>query len=385
MKDDDINTLNVEADDTICGTALHMSMDGQLCVEVAHMLLESGANPNAKDAKGSPVLHELIYRAFEDCGEKFESEDSMWEDDNEYIDEDRETLTGYQQAVKCGDSYILKLKCLHEYGADMNIINEETGLSALHFWCQNCHWSFEKYTEESLPDWYQKFFRSFIEFGANMSAENKRGETALVYLTQRYYKPHYDVFIQSYKLFIESFVSLLTDMDTKKRNMFGRTLLHCAVEHSNYVLVEQLLTIDTGVNDQDKFGLSPIHIATHNLATDEADFVKSIITCLSTHGGNIDIQDNDGSTSLHHAIELNNYTAVQTLLNLGASLDIYDGLNRSPKHLAKLYGNPIIRSLLGLSTPNDCDNGFPVSDSRYGLFFPLCCHKQYTFDNRGND
>ena len=236
LKDDDINTLNVEADDTICGTALHMSMDGQVCVEMVHMLLESGANPNAKDAKGSPVLHELIYRAFEDCGEKFESEDSMWEDDNEYIDEDSETLTGYQQAVKCGDSYILKLKCLHDYGAEMNIINEETGLSALHFWCQNCHWSFENYTEESLPDWYQKFFRSFIEFGANMSAENKRGETALVYLTQRYYKPHHDVFIQSYKLFIESFVSLLTDMDTKKRNMFGRTLLHCAVEHSNYEL-----------------------------------------------------------------------------------------------------------------------------------------------------
>ena len=50
LKEGDIDTINI--DDSICGTALHMSMDGQVDTEVVKNLLKWRANPNALDAKG---------------------------------------------------------------------------------------------------------------------------------------------------------------------------------------------------------------------------------------------------------------------------------------------------------------------------------------------
>ncbi|KAK3592537.1 hypothetical protein CHS0354_005595 [Potamilus streckersoni] len=76
LKKGDINTINIE-DDSICGTALHMSMDGQVDPLLAKPLLSFGADPNALDAKGSPVLHELILSAFDDLEDDFECEAYM--------------------------------------------------------------------------------------------------------------------------------------------------------------------------------------------------------------------------------------------------------------------------------------------------------------------
>ncbi|KAH3867358.1 hypothetical protein DPMN_030485 [Dreissena polymorpha] len=94
LKDGDVDTINIEQDDSICGTALHMSMDGQVDPEVVKKLLQFGANPNALDAKGCPVIHELIYRAWEEFRAEFDN--YYVEISDASIEEDLDTNIGVE-------------------------------------------------------------------------------------------------------------------------------------------------------------------------------------------------------------------------------------------------------------------------------------------------
>ncbi|KAH3694288.1 hypothetical protein DPMN_081728 [Dreissena polymorpha] len=113
LKDGDVDTTNIEKDDSICGTALHMSMDGQVNPEVVKKLLQFVANPNALDAKGCPVIHELIYRAWEELYAEFDNHlgDNMDVSNKEELNGNIEfeyQSDGMKNSDQCGDSIAVK-------------------------------------------------------------------------------------------------------------------------------------------------------------------------------------------------------------------------------------------------------------------------------------
>ncbi|KAK3610211.1 hypothetical protein CHS0354_038850, partial [Potamilus streckersoni] len=373
LKEGEINTVNIEEDDSICGTALHMSMDGQVDPLVVKILLSWGADPDALDAKGSPVLHELVYRAWDDFETAFESEAYMKSIRNSNIEEGYESM---------GSSYFEKLKLLHEYGADMNLVNSRTSLSPLHVWCQRFHWCMEKLLDNGVPEWCMHFLNHILQYGADVNAVNARECSPVAFMSQRYYKPDHTRFIDSYRKMLLLLLPKIININ--RGDMYGRTLLHISAEFSNYALIEELMKFHCDVNIPDKFHLSPLHIITHNITNDEHIFVQRILDILITNGANINIQDKHGSTPLHHAVHLKNYTAIHHLLLHGASVDIKDKYGRTVKDLAYIEDDREVFKNLGI-VDQLRDNEFivGVSDIRFGWLYPLCCYKTYSRDSRG--
>lgn len=375
LREGEINVINVEDDDTICGTALHMSMDGQIDPAVVKTLLSWGADPSALDAKGSPILHEVIYRAWEDFVDKFRSEMYMLthrisistsEDKHTEVDE--------------GSTYFEKVHYLCQSGADINQINTATGLCVLHFWCQNMQWAMADCLNVGISDWCFRFLDCLLSNGADVNSLSKRGDTPIVYIAKRSYKPAHHEFISSYRLIVRLLVSKIAFIN--RRDIHERSLLHISAELSNIVLMKELLTFKCQINAQDMFGLSALHITTHTITLDETDFVQDMIKLLVSEGANVNSQDKHGSTPLQHAIHMNNSTAVESLIKLGASTHIVDNCGRTAIDLAIIEGNRYTCQILGIVYSGTGQQSNEVTDVRHGLFYPQCCKMTYGGDTR---
>ncbi|KAH3721497.1 hypothetical protein DPMN_064425 [Dreissena polymorpha] len=463
LKEGDIDTINIENDDSICGTALHMSMDGQVDTEVVKKLLKWGANPNALDAKGCPVIHELIYRAWEEfeadyeknygenmnasnkqyfyannefecqsfgvietsvdldgmdnsgqCGESTSVENKVNDtinvknisndsscklrdeqttgcteilyqrvDDENGVDNDEEVLCSVSNQIFSFDSsrILEKVRLLCDYGADMNIKHAETQITPVHFWFQNLHWTIRKFNiKQSIPEWCLVFLKKLFYCGASINTVDARNETPVVYLTQRHYKPDYTSYKDSLRIFVGEVFKKFKLFN--QQDIHGRVLLHEAVEHCNIVVIKELVNFYTDVNMRDRFELAPLHLCTHTLTTDEAPFVVEMITTLVKHGADVNVQDDFGATPLHHAVNFNNHAAIECLLRNGASTCVKDTLSRTANDIAEIQGDIETLRLLGLVSPNN-ETGPVVSDIRYGLVFPFCCHKDCSLNSRG--
>ena len=376
LKEEEIDTINIEEDDTICGTALHMAMDGQVNPNIVEVLLSSGANPNALDAKGSPVLHELIYRAWEDLDNEFESEKYMRL--NTEFDCDERTFVD-----ALGVSYFMKLAILYKYGADINIKHSETGLTTLHYWNQNFGWMPKSRLDRSVPEWCISFLIHLLEYGADVNVVSLRGESFMSFFAERKFKPIHVDFMASYGQLLACILPKVSDLMAVDC-LFSRSLAHFAAEFSNHIMLEKLLEFQCDVNLKDKFGLSPLHLITHNITKDETVFTIKIIESLIKHGANINIQDDYGSTPLHHAVHMKSHSALEQLLGNGASTDVADTFNRTVKDLALIEGDKKTLDILGIAIKA---GGHAIernkSDARFGWFYPLCCHKEYERDSTG--
>ncbi|KAH3867357.1 uncharacterized protein LOC127867504 [Dreissena polymorpha] len=464
MKDGEVDTINIdEEDDSICGTALHISMDGQVDPEVVKKLLQFGANPNALDAKGCPVIHELIYRAWEEFQADFEDNSSdninesikeqctfdahmikldrlntgavnagglIWmeysdpcnESTEVQNDETMEKLNGSSciahtsknvQTNRCTDTLyqrvdddigedneetscgrvnkifefdapriLEKVRLLCDFGANMNIVHAQTKITPLHFWFQNFNWMMaECNIKQSIPEWCTVFLNTLLNCGASINSVASRNQTTpLVYLTQRHYKPDFASYMDSLRHFSGEVFNKFKLF--KHQDIHGRVLLHQAVEHCNIVVVQELVKFYEDVNMRDRFGLAPLHLCTHTLTSDEAPFVIEMIEALVKHGADVNVQDDFGATPLHHAVNFNNHAAIECLLRNGASLSIEDTHSRTTKDVAEIQGDAATLRLIGLeSTLNQ--SGPIVSDTRHGLIFQLCCHKECSLNSRG--
>lgn len=367
MLDGQIDAIYVSSlDDTICGTPLHTASDEQVPVEVFKQLLQWGANPNAENAKGEPVLHHLIAMGWQDFEAGFE---------NEYSSE-KDTTSNKDK----GYSYLEKMKLLHEYGAEMNIINKVNGLTALHCWCRSFYWCTEDCLENPEPlKWGLTFIKTFLECGANPDVIGERNTLALVYFAQRRYLICHTGFINIYKDMSKLILSYCKNLNSC--DIHGRTLLHIASEFSNCIFLEELLIFNIDVNKGDRFGLAPLHLITHNKNYDELGLVLAIINTLVRNGSDVNIRDNHGSTPCHHAVHMANVETLKCLIDHGASLSVKDNKSRSVRDLGILEGTGEIKELLDiLYDRTDIPIVKGVTDLRFGWFYPQCCHLDYKGD-----
>ncbi|XP_061185364.1 uncharacterized protein LOC133193434 [Saccostrea echinata] len=348
-----INTVHLKNTDE-CGTALHTAMDGQVSVETVLFLSEWGADVNAKDFRGGTVLHELIDMAWVDFEEDFDRE--------KYLTSN----------PKDGQSYLTKLSILHHHGADMNAIHDLTSLTPLHKWCQQFFWCTKKCEDKGcIPDWCFMFLNKMLEYGCNGKCVNDRGENHLYYFAQRRYKETHHRFMVGYGRMCELLVRC---SDLKQKNINGHTILHAAAEFSNIVIIRELLKHGIDVNEKDKFGLTAVHLITHNITNDERGLVIGILDLLLEHNGYINATDNHGSTPIHHAISMHNSTAVSYLIHHGADLQLKDNSGLDALELATITGGSEIQKHLGILYQRSQPEGHSgVTDFDTGYYYPRCC------------
>ena len=117
----------------------------------------------------------------------------------------------------------------------------------------------------------------------------------------------------------------------KEKDENGRTLLHLAARKGYVKAVEFLIDQDpnSDPNIQDKYGYSVLHWAA---------IYPDILNILLKTNINLDLQDQQGKTALHCAIQYGTQRSIDLLLNKGADPYIKDTKGITAAMLAKQYG-----------------------------------------------
>ena len=134
----------------------------------------------------------------------------------------------------------------------------------------------------------------------------------------------------------------------------GQSALHSAQSVRNLVT---LLDAGSFIDQQDKTGRAPIHIA---VAPGSEDFAKTLVD----RGANLNLKDNVGKTAIHYAIMRRSRDVCAILLEAGADANIQTNSGDTPLHLAiQSTRSDIVKLLL--------DHGANISATNTDLFTPL--------------
>jgi len=136
--------------------------------------------------------------------------------------------------------------------------------------------------------------------------------------------------------------------DVNVKDRYSRTALSIAIKCGNNKLVKFLLEKGANVFTVDKFGQRPLHLATElvgNIAT---------IELLLSHDCVVNVQNDDGKTPFHNAIERNDEDVINLLLTKDINVFTVDRKGRTPLHDAVIYGNvSIVKMILKRTLPEN--------------------------------
>ncbi|KAM3446443.1 hypothetical protein MY3296_009677 [Beauveria thailandica] len=154
--------------------------------------------------------------------------------------------------------------------------------------------------------------RFYVELGADVSAQDRNGQTPLHLAAERI--DNDDV--------IDLLLSHGADVSLKDNK--GRTALHlAAAQFSNTKAIDLLLQHHPGINLQDELGQTALH-----LAADTRNNIKNIESLVNA-GVNTNLQDLKGRTALHLAVgKEHNETVIDFLLLSGAHINTLDNEQR---------------------------------------------------------
>ena len=266
----------------------------QLLPDVIRVLLERGANVNARIEHGS--------------------------------DDDVEGTTPLHVAAECGRVEVAHV--LLEYGANVRAENNK-GRTPLHDAAD-----YERIGRlDSVEDYASgkvEVVRVLLEHGANAGAQDNVGGTPL-HLAAKYAE------VEVIRLLLEHCANV--DVEDNK----GTSPLHKAAEYGNVEGVHVLLKLGANVGAEDKKGRTQLHDAADyrrielNYGRVEEDKVE-VVHVLLEHGANAGAEDNEGRTPLHKAARYGEIEVVRLLLDHGANVGAEDNIGRTPLHDATDYG-----------------------------------------------
>lgn len=154
-------------------------------------------------------------------------------------------------------------------------------------------------------------------------------------------------------------------IDSSVRNTQGESLLHIAAEIGADDIITELLSQDANSLAQDKNGKTALIRASEK-------GMRSAVTALLEHGNRdqVYIQDNDGSTALHYAIQNKNpdtaFNIASLLIRAGARTTIRDNNNRAPVHTARdIHGDKFLEELLELHDETVAEEELPFTEQIY--------------------
>ena len=144
--------------------------------------------------------------------------------------------------------------------------------------------------------------------GANVNAQNNRGNTPL------YYR--------------------------------GDTPLHYAASAGNPEVVRALIAAGANVNAQNNRDYTPLHHAA-SVVNPKVVGYPEVVRVLIAAGANVNAQNDRDHTPLHHAAAVGNPEVVRALIAAGANVNAQDHTGTTPLHNAAAVGNPeVVRALI---------------------------------------
>lgn len=127
--------------------------------------------------------------------------------------------------------------------------------------------------------------------------------------------------------------------DNTDRDMFGRTLLHQAIDNKDLNQVILLLSLKANIYTIDNFGWNALH---HAAAKGTLD----ILHLIATKTMNLDIRTKHDWTALHHAAKRKSIEILKYLLLHGASVDLQNSAGEYAKDLSKTKETEFILNTL---------------------------------------
>ena len=293
---------DVNAKDAEGYTSLHYAAENGH-KEVAELLIAQGADVNAKDAQGWRPLHRAAHGGHRDVAELLLDKGADVNAKNKWGG------TPLRSAVPAGHKAVVEL--LVAGGADVNARFGDD-YTALHYACG------------------RRGHTNIVEFliakGADINARAAGGGTPLHRAT-RYGRGDLG------KLLIER------GADANVRNSGGLTPLHyAAMSHLNE-LAKLLIAKNAEINAKDSSGMTALHYASANNQ-------KDIVEILIANGADLNAEEVVGATPLHKAAERGQKDTAEKLLAKGANINAKDYWGSTPLHVAAGEGHKELAELL---------------------------------------
>ena len=279
---------DVDTVDNNHSTLLHKALyNGN--TEVARLLLEHGANINARNNEGQTPRHLLLAMDSEDL--------------------DVDTIR----------FFLLR-------GADVDAVDNNHS-TLLHKATYNGN------TEVA---------RLLFEYGANINARNKDGQTPQHLLAMF----SEDLDVDTIRLFLEHGA----DVNVVDNN---QSMLHKASYYGNIKVARLLLEHGGNINAQDKSGDTPLHQVLMGLTDNAGAHFFDTIQLLLEHGADVDALDDAQSTPLHVASENGSAKATRLLLKHGANVHLKNDEGHTPSQVASANGHEELAELLSEPSQNE--------------------------------
>ncbi|KAH0538579.1 hypothetical protein FGG08_004829 [Glutinoglossum americanum] len=287
---------DVEAKDGYGCTSLHWAASNGYKV-VVRILLENGADVEAKDDCGGTALHkaaanghETVVRLLLEKGARIRAKEL------------RHEKTALHYAAFNGYGTVVQL--LLEKGADIEAKDGRYGCTALNLAASGGH---------------DAVLWQLLENGADVEAKDSKDRTAL-----------HKAVLNRHKTVVRLLLEKGADIEAKDRK-YGMTALHRAVAHGDEVIVRLLLEKGAGVGVKTGGGETALHHAA-------ACGYEAVVRLLLGNGADVVMQDRFGKTPLHKAAAHGHEAVVQLLLDNNADVAAKDRIGRTALHEAAING-----------------------------------------------
>lgn len=142
------------------------------------------------------------------------------------------------------------------------------------------------------------------------------------------------------------------DIKLTAKDVHGDTPLHEACFHGRLEIVTALLerikeskgtAVESAITAKNDLGLTPFHLACRE---GHSKIVSTLLTFSGNHRELVECVDCEDSTSLHLACQSDKADIVESLLNEGASIDVFNHNGVSPVHVAAQFGSVAMMEVL---------------------------------------
>ena len=268
--------LPINGKDNNDDTPLHL-VGSIACCQSLKFLLQKGADIRATNRLGEMVLHSLA-------------------SSNE--------IEGFEES----------LNVLIDSGVDINTVDFK-GRSAIH------HALLSKDTDISG-------IRTLLKYGANINVKDYRSRNEMHFAVNEFNVCTYTLQDIDTRTEVIKFLASL-GVHINEGDEDGVTPLHFATMKDDLDILVMLLDLGADITMKTKTGATPLHWA--------CQFYNMVHVLIHWHAQNdqdLNTQDTFGSTALHWAVWFRSFSAIQSLLQEGADVDIKDNSGNSPSDLA---------------------------------------------------